>query len=165
LRWGEYRTVRKTATVELHGNTYRVDPFLVGRKVELTFDPFDLTEITVCWQGKPVGTAVPHAIGRHAHPKARPELAEPEQPELTGIDYLALVAAAHTTEVTERLRLSDLDTQPAPILGADPRDSDGTDPDQLTIHDALGDPTGESDTHEYRETAGPLRVHPHAVRT
>jgi putative transposase len=131
FRWGEYRTVRKTATVELYGNTYRVDPFLVGRKVELTFDPFDLTEITVCWQGKPVGSAIPHLIGRHAHPKARPELAQPEQPEPTGIDYLALIEATHTTEVTERLRLSDLDTQPATEVNSDPG--------QLTIDDALSE--------------------------
>ncbi|MGH3433957.1 MAG: DDE-type integrase/transposase/recombinase [Thermocrispum sp.] len=138
FRWGEYRTVRKTATVELHGNTYRVDPFLVGRKVELTFDPFDLTEITVCWQGKPVGTAVPHVIGRHAHPKARPELPDAEQPALTGIDYLALVEATHTSEITQRLRLSDLDTEPAEA------DALG-DPDQLTIHDALNDPASEKE--------------------
>jgi putative transposase len=147
LRWGEYRTVRKTATVELHGNTYRVDPFLVGRKVELTFDPFDLTEITVCWQGKPVGTAVGHVIGRHAHPTARPELPDAEQPELTGIDYLALVENIHTTEVTERLRLSDLGTQPASTANANPRDSGDTDPCQLTIHDAPGE---EHDQGEHR---------------
>lgn len=150
FRWGEYRTVRKTATVELHGNTYRVDPFLVGRKVELTFDPFDLTEITVCWQNKPVGVAVPHVIGRHAHPKARPELPDTEQPQLTGIDYLALVEGAHTNEVTERLRLSDLDTEPAATA---PSDSDGDgDPDQLTIHDALNAPTS---TEAKPETEGP----------
>ena len=40
--WSEHRTVTKTATVSLHGNTYQVDAALVGRKVELVFDPFDL---------------------------------------------------------------------------------------------------------------------------
>jgi putative transposase len=33
--WSEYRTVTKTATVSLHGNTYQVDGALVGRKVEV----------------------------------------------------------------------------------------------------------------------------------
>jgi putative transposase len=131
FRWGEYRTVRKTATVELHGNTYRVDPFLVGRKVELVFDPFDLSDIAVHWQGKPVGVAVPHVIGRHAHPKARPELPEPEPGEPTGIDYLALVEATHTAGVDHRLRLSDLADQPT-TTEPDPI-PDG----QMTIHDAL----------------------------
>jgi putative transposase len=45
--WEEHRRVTKTATVALHGNSYEVDPVLVGRKVELVFDPFDLTRIEV----------------------------------------------------------------------------------------------------------------------
>jgi putative transposase len=40
--WSEWRTVTKTATVGLHGNQYEVDAALIGRKVELVFDPFDL---------------------------------------------------------------------------------------------------------------------------
>ncbi|MFH8985624.1 Mu transposase C-terminal domain-containing protein [Streptomyces varsoviensis] len=50
----------KTATVSLHGNTYEVDPMLSGMKVELVFDPFDLTEIEVRASGKTAGKAVPH---------------------------------------------------------------------------------------------------------
>ena len=92
--WSERRTVRKTATVSLHGNTYQVDPSLAGRRVELVFDPFDLASIEVRWQGRPAGQAIPHVIGRHAHPKARPEQPAPPVPA-TGIDYLALIDAAH----------------------------------------------------------------------
>ena len=75
--WSEWRTVTKTATVSLHGNTYEVDAALVGRKVELVFDPFDLTDIEVRWQGRPMGHAVPHRIGRHVHHKARPDETTP----------------------------------------------------------------------------------------
>ena len=92
--WSEYRTVRKTATVSLHGNTYQVNPSLAGRRVELVFDPFDLTGIEVRWQGSPAGQAIPHVIGRHAHPKARPEQPVPPAPA-TGIDYMALIDATH----------------------------------------------------------------------
>ena len=42
---GSARTITKTATVSLHGNTFEVDAALVGRKVECVFDPFDLTRI------------------------------------------------------------------------------------------------------------------------
>ena len=57
--WSQERTVTKTATVSLHGNHhYEVDPALVGRKVELVFDPFDLTRIEVRYQHRPFGTAV-----------------------------------------------------------------------------------------------------------
>ncbi len=67
------RQVRKTGTVAVEGNVYSVDPFLAGRKAECVFDPFDMTELTVYWQGRKVGKAVPQVIGRHAHPKAPPD--------------------------------------------------------------------------------------------
>ena len=59
----------KTATVSLHANNYEVDAALVGRKVELVFDPFDLTRIEVRYQHRPFGPAVPLVIGRQ-HPSA-----------------------------------------------------------------------------------------------
>ena len=94
--WAEYRTVSKTATVSLHGNTYAVDAALVGRRVELLFDPFDLARIEVRWGGTPMGVAVPHRIGRHTHPAA----GHPSPPPVaeTGIDYLRLVQAARDAE-------------------------------------------------------------------
>jgi putative transposase len=96
--WSERRTVRKTATVSLHGNIYQVDPSLAGRKVELIFDPFDLASIEVRWQGRPAGQAIPHLIGRHAHPKARPEHPAPPAPA-TGIDYMGMIDTAHDTRL------------------------------------------------------------------
>ena len=88
----------KTATVSLHGNSYEVDPALVGRKVELVFDPFDLTRIEVRLAGAPKGLAIPHHIGRHSHPKAKPETpTAPPQP--TGIDYAQLIETAHAAEL------------------------------------------------------------------
>jgi putative transposase len=68
--WSQWRTVTKTATVSLHGNTYQVEAVLVGRKVELVFSPFDLEVIAVHYRGAHYGRAVPHRITRHAHPKA-----------------------------------------------------------------------------------------------
>ena len=69
FRWSEWRTVTKTATVSLHGNLYEVDPALAGARVELVFDPFDLTEIDVRHHGRSAGAATPFQIGRHVHPK------------------------------------------------------------------------------------------------
>jgi putative transposase len=101
--WEEHRTVTKTATVSLHANTYQVDPNLVGRRVELVFDPFDLTHIEVRLAGKPMGIAIPHRIGRHAHPKARPETPPEPPPTPTGIDYLRLVDAAHHEQLANQI--------------------------------------------------------------
>jgi hypothetical protein len=65
--WAEGRTVTKTATVSLHGNTYQVDPALVGHRVELVFDPFDLTAIEVRYHNRPMGTAALHTSVRQLH--------------------------------------------------------------------------------------------------
>lgn len=94
--WSEHRMVTKTGTVSLHGNTYQVEPVLLGRRVELVFDPFDLTDIAVRYAGRQVGTAVPHTIDRHVHPAARADTDAAPAPA-TGIDYLALVRDRHTT--------------------------------------------------------------------
>lgn len=96
--WEEHRRVTKTATVSLHGNSYEVDPSLVGRKVELVFDPFDLTRIQVRLAGVPMGLASAHHIGRHCHPKAKPETPT-APPYPTGIDYAQLIETAHAAEL------------------------------------------------------------------
>lgn len=95
--WAETRTVTKTSTVSLHGNSYEVDAALVGRKAELIFDPFDLCDIEVRYDGRPMGKAVPVRIAAHTHPKARPETAPAATP--TGIDYLSLIAARRDAEL------------------------------------------------------------------
>jgi putative transposase len=93
FRWSVTRKVTRTATVPLEGNAYAVDPALTGRRVELRYDPEDLTAIGVFLDGKPAGTATPFITRRHVH-RAVPQAARPE-PAPTGIDYLGLVAAAH----------------------------------------------------------------------
>lgn len=102
----------KTALVSLHGNRYQVDPGLVGRRVELVFDPFDLTFLRVRVDGADAGTALPFQITRHSHPKAKPEVpAEPPKPT-TGIDYLALIDATHTAELAEKVNYAALGPNP-----------------------------------------------------
>lgn len=103
--WSQWRTVTKTATVSLHGNTYQVEAVLVGRKVELVFSPFDLETIEVRYRDASYGRAVPYRITRHAHPKARPETPEPSPAPTTGIAYLQLVADAHHQQVATEERI------------------------------------------------------------
>jgi putative transposase len=144
--WSEFRTVTKTATVSLHANTYQVDELLVGRKVELVFDPFDLTTLSVRHNGRDFGKAVAFTIGRHAHPKARPDTPE-STPEPTGIDYLKLVQAGHTDALATRINYDALlrpdtagphtagphtDGPHTPVPAADP-DGDGQLPGQLDL--------------------------------
>jgi putative transposase len=100
--WSAQRTVARTATVSLHNNVYQVDPVLVGRRVELVFDPFDLADVEVRHNGRSYGTATVFRLGRHSHPKARPEHPDPP-PAPTGIDYLRLVDAAHHSQLGDRI--------------------------------------------------------------
>jgi putative transposase len=116
--WSERRTVRKTATVSLHGNLYQVDASLVRCVVELVFDPFDLTGIEVRHKGRPAGKAVPFVIGRHRHAKTRSgDDEQREQPEPTGIDYLTILDTAHGAGLQAQINYAAL-IGPAPDSGS-----------------------------------------------
>ncbi len=102
--WSEHRMVRKDATLSLFGGLYQADDLsLAGRKVECVFDPFDLSVLEIRWNGAQHGLARPQRIGRHSHPKARPE--QPgTPPPATGIDYLGLIRAEHEQAARDRIR-------------------------------------------------------------
>jgi putative transposase len=120
--WSAQRTVARTATVSLHGNLYQVDPVLVGRAVELVFDPFDLADVEVRYRDRSYGSATVFRIGRHSHPKARVEQADRTPPPASGIDYLRLVGTAHDSQLGERVNYHAL-------AGAPPDDVNaGTEP-------------------------------------
>jgi putative transposase len=84
----------------------------------MVFDPFDLTMLSVRSGGKDAGTATPHHITRHAHPKARPE--DPgtghDAPRATGIDYLALLGEQYDRQAARPVNYAALIT-PAPQDG------------------------------------------------
>lgn len=113
FRWSTQRKVTRTATVSLDGNHYSVDPALVGRRVELRFDPENLAAIDVFVEGNAAGVATPFVIGHHTH-KAVPQAARPA-PEATGVDYLGLVAAAHDAETVGPVSYAQV-----PLLDVDP---------------------------------------------
>lgn len=100
FRWSAVRTVTKSATVSLQSNTYEVDPMLVGKRVELVYDPFDLTgTITVTAAGGvPAGVATLTEIRRHVHKKAESAAKDTDtgaKVAVSGIDYLRLVENRH----------------------------------------------------------------------
>lgn len=99
FRWSEWRTVSKTGTLGMHGNTYEVDPGLAGRRVELIFDPLELAEVEVRLDNHHAGLATPLRIERHVHPRALPPV---ERAEPTGIDYLRLVRERRERELDQR---------------------------------------------------------------
>ena len=125
FRWSAVRVVAKTATVWLAGNRYQVDPSLIGCRVELRYDPEDLSQLTVFVDGAAAGIATPLLIGRHTHPQV-PQAARPA-PVATGVDYLGLVQAAHEEHTIARIAYRDL---PLPGLEAPAPAGDSEDPDR-----------------------------------
>ena len=81
-------------------------PGLAGRKVELAFDPFDLTFLRVRLGGADAGTALPFQITRHSHPKARPEV--PAEREAATASTTGLIDSAHTAELAGKVNYSAL---------------------------------------------------------
>ena len=123
FRWAERRTVSRTGTVEMHGNTYEVDPLLAGRRVELIFDPLQLADVEVRADGHHAGLAVPRKIKRHVHPRAQPKPQEPGKP--TGVDFLGLVRKRRARELEQRIDYRHLPGPPAGGAGADDDDAQG----------------------------------------
>jgi putative transposase len=158
FRWSQFRTVqRNTATVSLYSNTYQVDAALIGRRVELVFDPFDMGDISVRYQGKDFGKAVVHVLSRHSHPKARPETGQPPaSPAPTGIDYLDLITDQHHTRTGTAINFHALstsqDTTTAPAGGGEPAPQvpatePGQIPGQLPLPD-MPTPTAAPEGHD-----------------
>jgi putative transposase len=124
--WSATRTVTKTATVSLAGNRYETDAALVGRKVELVYDPFDLTAVEIRYNQQSFGHATVHDIRTHTHPKAASHRDTSDDPPVaSGIDYLGLVAAEHHAATRRSINFADL---PARDAEPDDGDSDGDGP-------------------------------------
>jgi putative transposase len=102
FRWSVTRRVTKTATISLFANRYQVPAHLVGRAVEVRFDPEDLSQVDVYDNGALAGPAAPFVIGRHVHPAVPQAAPAPPEPDAgPGVDYLGLVAAAHAEAMGE----------------------------------------------------------------
>lgn len=154
--WSHTRVVTKTATISLAGNRYETDPVLVGRRVEAIFDPFDLTDVEIRWNGQSFGIAAVHRLGSHVHPKATVHLDAPDDmPANPGIDYLALVEAEHRAATRRSINFADLPGDPT-----DDRDHDHDhepEPAVSAWHEPplpLPDPDGDGDGDGERDAAG-----------
>jgi hypothetical protein len=80
---------KKTATAEVCGVAFAIDPALRRRRVDLLYDPHDLSSVLVYFDGRRIQRAVPLQPGeRREAPAASP-------PPAPTLDYLALVRRDH----------------------------------------------------------------------
>ncbi len=106
FRWSLVRTVSRTAQVSMAGLKFQIDGALCGQRVQLHFDPDDLSRIDVWFQGRRYGAAVPFVLGRHVQRQVPP--APLPAPEPIGIDYLGLVEQQHLRDSIGGLSYRDL---------------------------------------------------------
>jgi putative transposase len=83
-----------------------------------------LSAVEVRWNGKPYGLARPQHIGRHSHPKAKPENSA-GPPPTTGIDYLGTIAAEHEQAARRHRIRYDALAEPGPGHRQDGEQEDG----------------------------------------
>lgn len=95
--WRETRKVRRDGRIELQGNTYQVPAQLAGRKIELRFDPFDLSNLEIWLDGNNLGKATVTQQGREKHiavDRLATESPQPAKPK-SSLDYLAALRQEH----------------------------------------------------------------------
>lgn len=83
--WQDERKVDKTGCIQLNGNTYEVDLNLVGQRVSLRYDPFDLRLIQVWWKEKRFADARLVDLQHNFHPRVpKPPKPTPAEKDLDG---------------------------------------------------------------------------------
>jgi putative transposase len=103
--WREYRQVTKTATLSMHGNRYQVDPRFAGRKLELRYDPFDLSHVELYLEDQLQGVATVLEQGRQRHLAVQRLATDPPSPPRpkSSLDYLAALRAEHQAQQQKEL--------------------------------------------------------------
>lgn len=115
--WEEERKVDKTGCVKVAGNLYEVDLELVGAKVLLRYDPFDLSVIQVWHNKKRYDNAGPVNLTRPYHRKVKPE--EPQK-QLSDSEEFSFFRAV------EQRRLDELSLDPLTFVRGGGKDRDDT---------------------------------------
>jgi transposase InsO family protein len=112
LRLRAHRTVHgKTSTVEVGGVRFVVDVALRRRKVDVLYDPNDLSSVLVYYDGRRIQRAEPQRAGEAPLPE--PTRATPAAPT---VDYLDLLRRDH-----EKRRLQEVSSL---RFGAPPKDAE-----------------------------------------
>jgi transposase InsO family protein len=88
------RLVRRDSTFLLDGRFYEAPPPLHGETIEVRFDPLDLSQVEIYFQGEAQGVARPvDAVVNAQLPSSKSAPASP--PKLTGINFVELLQQKH----------------------------------------------------------------------
>jgi putative transposase len=93
--------VDKTAVVRLHGNRYEVERALCGQRVELRYDPLDLGQVRVFFQGRRYPDARPLQLHRQTDPDVEVPLEQQRSAPVS--DYLGALQYAYREQRRQQL--------------------------------------------------------------
>lgn len=97
--WEEERKADKASCISLMGNTYEVDLSLAKQKVLLRYDPFDLNEIQVWFDGKRFGNATTIDLKRKFDPRVKPEQQITDQSETDSLSFFDIAEQKRQKEL------------------------------------------------------------------
>jgi putative transposase len=99
--WEEERKVDKAGCISFQGNKYEVESQLVGEYITIRFNPNDLENLEVWFDGKQFESAIPLNLSRPKHEKAASEELI-QMSEESGLNFLELTAPSHETKLKEK---------------------------------------------------------------
>ncbi|MEA4900493.1 Mu transposase C-terminal domain-containing protein [Desulfitobacterium sp.] len=101
--WREKRQVSKLAAVKIYGNLYEVDEALMGKTVELRFNPYDLKRILVYYEGVYRCEARPYQMKNFTEKRVSERQSENQ---MCLDDVIESIVREHQEEVKTRTGLS-----------------------------------------------------------
>jgi putative transposase len=104
--WEEERLVNKAGCVELGGNDYPAPEHLVGQRVSVRFDPFDLSNVRIYHQNKLQAVASPHKLVSQTFRKAQPRRLERLRPVESSVDFRKQLSEGYRQEIAAALNQS-----------------------------------------------------------
>jgi transposase InsO family protein len=101
--WEEERTVDKSGLFSLDSNKYPVSEHLVREKVQVRFDPFDLSKVRVYHNGRFVEVVSPEKTVSHTHTKAMPRRHDKHAPLESSKAFRRQLSGEYKAKVQETM--------------------------------------------------------------
>lgn len=108
--WRDNRVINKYGYISLYGNKYRIYDIGIGEKVEIRFDPFDLTNVYVYHRGKYISSVKAYKITNMEYKNVPEELNKSErQVSAESVKYFTKLREKYLSDKSENaLNLSNI---------------------------------------------------------